>query len=101
MRIGSSIALIVIGAIVAFALDVQLAGVDLRLIGYILMAAGVVLLIISLAVAFGGVGRRPPRAPGWTRRPASRSRVKTGATGPTEPGPTEPSPRVLLLPARV
>ncbi|MDM7892967.1 MULTISPECIES: DUF6458 family protein [Curtobacterium] len=54
MRIGSSIALIVIGAIVAFALDIQLAGVDLRLIGYILMAAGVVLLIISLAVAFGG-----------------------------------------------
>ena len=46
--------LAVIGAIVAFALDFQLAGVDLRLIGYILMAAGVVLLIISLAVAFGG-----------------------------------------------
>ncbi|MBF4614700.1 DUF6458 family protein [Curtobacterium sp. VKM Ac-1376] len=54
MRIGSSIALIVIGAIVAFALDIQLAGIDLRLIGYILMAAGLVLLIISLAVAFGG-----------------------------------------------
>jgi Zn-dependent membrane protease YugP len=54
MRIGSSIALIVIGAIVAFALDFQVAGVDLRLIGYILMAAGVVLLIISLAVGFGG-----------------------------------------------
>ncbi|MCA5923808.1 DUF6458 family protein [Curtobacterium flaccumfaciens] len=54
MRIGSSIALIVIGAIVAFALNIQLAGIDLRLIGYILMAAGVVLLIISLAVAFGG-----------------------------------------------
>jgi Zn-dependent membrane protease YugP len=54
MRIGSSIALIVIGAIVAFALNIQVAGVDLRLIGYILMAAGVVLLIISLAVAFGG-----------------------------------------------
>ncbi|MFZ7089251.1 DUF6458 family protein [Curtobacterium sp. RRHDQ10] len=54
MRIGSSIALIVIGAIVAFALDFQVAGIDLRLIGYILIAAGVVLLIISLAVGFGG-----------------------------------------------
>ena len=42
MRIGSSIALIVIGAIVAFAVDYQIAGIDLRLIGYILMAAGVV-----------------------------------------------------------
>ncbi|PYY32963.1 MULTISPECIES: DUF6458 family protein [unclassified Curtobacterium] len=54
MRIGSSIALIVIGAIVAFAVDYQIAGIDLRLIGYILMAAGVILLIISLAVGFGG-----------------------------------------------
>ncbi|WP_144758671.1 DUF6458 family protein [Curtobacterium sp. 9128] len=54
MRIGTSIALIVIGAIVAFAVDYQVAGLNLNLIGYILMAAGVVLLIISLAVAFGG-----------------------------------------------
>jgi hypothetical protein len=54
MRIGTSIALIVIGAIVAFALDFQVAGIDIRLIGYILMAAGVVLLVISLAIAFGG-----------------------------------------------
>jgi Zn-dependent membrane protease YugP len=54
MRIGSSIALIVIGAIIAFAVNIQVAGINLALIGYILMAAGVVLLIISLAVAFGG-----------------------------------------------
>ncbi|WP_022906532.1 DUF6458 family protein [Curtobacterium sp. B18] len=54
MRIGSSIALIVIGAIIAFAVDYQVAGVNLNLIGFILMIAGVVLLIISLAVAFGG-----------------------------------------------
>lgn len=54
MRIGSSIALVVIGAIVAFAVDLQVAGLNLNLIGYILMAAGAVLLIISVAVAFGG-----------------------------------------------
>jgi hypothetical protein len=54
MRIGTSIALIVIGAILAFALNFQLAGIDIALIGYILMAAGVVLLIISLVIAFGG-----------------------------------------------
>lgn len=54
MRIGSSIALIVIGAIIAFAVDYQVAGINLNLIGFILMIAGVVLLIISLAVAFGG-----------------------------------------------
>jgi Zn-dependent membrane protease YugP len=53
MRIGSSIALIVIGAIIAFAVDYQVAGIDLKLIGYILMAAGVILLVISLAVGFG------------------------------------------------
>ncbi|PZE64017.1 MULTISPECIES: DUF6458 family protein [unclassified Curtobacterium] len=53
MRIGSSIALIVIGAIIAFAVDYQIAGIDLKLIGYILIAAGIILLIISLAVGFG------------------------------------------------
>ncbi|WP_323743188.1 hypothetical protein [Curtobacterium sp. VKM Ac-1395] len=32
----------------------EVAGLNLNLIGYILMAAGAVLLIISVAVAFGG-----------------------------------------------
>jgi membrane protein implicated in regulation of membrane protease activity len=47
MSLGSGILLFVIGAILAFAVRVQVAWVDLQLIGYILMAAGVVVIIIG------------------------------------------------------
>lgn len=51
MGIGSGIALFVIGAILAFAVNVDLGGsVDLVLIGYILMGAGAVVFLISLAL---------------------------------------------------
>ena len=49
MGIGTGIALFVIGAILAFAVNVDLGGfVNLSLIGYILMGAGVVVFLISL-----------------------------------------------------
>jgi membrane-bound ClpP family serine protease len=51
MGIGTGIALFVIGAILAFAVNVDLGGViDLALIGYILMGAGVVVFLISLVL---------------------------------------------------
>lgn len=52
MGIGSSIALIAIGAIFAFALEFDIAGVDIRVIGYILMAAGLLGLLFT-ALIFG------------------------------------------------
>ena len=49
MGIGSGIALFVIGAILVFAINVDTGGyVNLDLIGYILMGAGVVVFLISL-----------------------------------------------------
>ncbi|GAB3304876.1 DUF6458 family protein [Pseudoclavibacter terrae] len=52
MGYGSGIALIVIGAILAFAINVDLEGfVDLKTIGYILMGAGAVVFVISLVSA--------------------------------------------------
>ncbi|WP_285042811.1 DUF6458 family protein [Plantibacter sp. LMC-P-059a] len=48
MGIGTGIALVVIGAILAFAVNVDVPAVDLTLIGYILMAAGAVVFLISL-----------------------------------------------------
>ncbi|AUZ87946.1 DUF6458 family protein [Arthrobacter sp. TmT3-37] len=51
MRIGSSIFLIALGAILAFAIRVQVSVVDLALVGYILMAVGVIGLIASLVLA--------------------------------------------------
>lgn len=50
MSIGAGIALIVIGAILAFAVNVDLQWVDLHLIGYILMGAGVVVAIIGIVL---------------------------------------------------
>lgn len=51
MGIGSGIALVVIGAILVFAINVDTGGfVDLDLIGYILMGAGVLVFLISLVL---------------------------------------------------
>ncbi|BDZ62523.1 hypothetical protein Lsed01_00822 [Demequina sediminis] len=48
MALGSGIFLIVIGAIAAFAVRDSVDAVDLTMIGYICMAAGVVAIIVSL-----------------------------------------------------
>ncbi|NJC24408.1 hypothetical protein BJ994_003484 [Arthrobacter pigmenti] len=51
MRIGSSIVLIALGAILAFAVADNLTNfIDLTLVGYILMGVGVLGLIISLVM---------------------------------------------------
>jgi hypothetical protein len=50
MGIGSGIALVVIGAILTFAVNLENAWIDLDLIGYILMGAGVVVFLISLVL---------------------------------------------------
>lgn len=50
MALGSGIFLIVIGAIAAFAVNDAIDGVDLAMVGYICMAAGVVAIIVSLIV---------------------------------------------------
>ncbi|MBW0255069.1 MULTISPECIES: DUF6458 family protein [unclassified Cellulomonas] len=50
MGIGGGIALIVIGAILAFGVSDNLANVDLTVIGYICMGAGVLALILALVL---------------------------------------------------
>ncbi|MHC5795444.1 DUF6458 family protein [Lacisediminihabitans sp. FW035] len=50
MGIGTGIFLFVVGAIIAFAVSLAVPGVDLHLIGYILMGAGVVVFLISLVM---------------------------------------------------
>lgn len=48
MSIGFGILLIVIGAILTFALNIQVDWIALDLVGYILMGAGVVVVIIGI-----------------------------------------------------
>jgi hypothetical protein len=50
MGIGFSIFLLALGAILAFALDFTVVGVDINTIGWILMAAGVIGLILTMVV---------------------------------------------------
>lgn len=50
MGIGGGIFLIVVGAILAFAVSDVIEGVDLTMIGYIFMGAGVVALVIALVM---------------------------------------------------
>lgn len=51
MSIGSGIVLFVIGAVLAFALNLQVDWIDLHLVGYLLMGAGVVVFVIGLVLA--------------------------------------------------
>ena len=50
MSIGLGIFLIVVGAILTFALHVTVTWINLQLVGYLLMAAGLVITIIGLAL---------------------------------------------------
>ena len=52
MTIGGGIALAALGAILLFAVEFAIAGLDIKIVGVILMIAGLA------AVAFGLVGRR-------------------------------------------
>ena len=64
MTIGGSAALIIIGAILRFAITWTPQYVDIQAMGVILMLGGIVGLGISLALlSRGGAARRVPRSP--------------------------------------
>lgn len=48
MTIGAGIVLIALGAILSFAVNIDVDGVDIDMIGYILMGAGALVVIIGL-----------------------------------------------------
>jgi len=50
MTAGTGVALVVIGAILAFALHLENSWVDFNLIGYILMIAGAIVFVIGLVL---------------------------------------------------
>ncbi len=50
MGIGVSVFLLAIGAILAFAVDYNLNGLDIRVVGFILMAAGILGLVLTMVV---------------------------------------------------
>jgi hypothetical protein len=50
MGIGFSIFLLAVGAILAFAVDASVAGLDISIVGWILMAAGTIGLVLTMVV---------------------------------------------------
>jgi hypothetical protein len=52
MTIGSGISLIVIGAILAFAINIDVAWIDLDLVGGLLIGAGAIAFVIGLISMF-------------------------------------------------
>ncbi|MFI7022270.1 MULTISPECIES: DUF6458 family protein [unclassified Micromonospora] len=70
MGIGTSVFLLALGAILAFAVNASIGGLDLDVVGWILMAAGVLGLIMTTLVW----GRR--RQVVTTEQPAEYRRVE-------------------------
>ena len=60
MGIGTSIFLLALGAILAFAVDIQTSGFNLNTIGVILMIVGAIGVVVSMFFweSWGGFGRR-------------------------------------------
>lgn len=61
MGIGVSLILIAVGAILAFAVDAQVSGLEIQTVGWILLAVGIVGVLLSLMFwsSWGGpAGRR-------------------------------------------
>ncbi|HZV73469.1 MAG TPA: DUF6458 family protein [Conexibacter sp.] len=65
MTIGSSLFLIAVGAILKFAVTAHVAGVDLQVVGVILMVVGGVGLVLGLGLAMSARSnaRQPPPPP--------------------------------------
>ena len=72
MRLGTGIFLLAVGAILVFAIDVQVSGVDLDVVGWILMAVGALGVLIELAV-WAPRRRRVVRTDDEAGRPVRRS----------------------------
>lgn len=92
MAIGSGIFLIAVGAILAFALNESVDAVNLYLVGWILMGAGLLAVIISLIVNAQNRRRTtvtesrtaPQQAPA-PQQPGTVTQQRTEESGGTQP----------------
>jgi hypothetical protein len=63
MKLGFSIFLLALGAILTFAIDYTVAGLNINIVGWILMGAGVVGLILTMLVIMPRDRRNASSAP--------------------------------------
>ena len=52
MSIGSGIFLFVVGAVLAFAITIEVTWINLTMVGYLLMAAGVIIFLLGLILMY-------------------------------------------------
>ena len=71
MRLGTAIVLLALGAILAFALRVDLSGIDLQLVGWILMIVGALGIVLEVAVWGPRSRRRVTHSEGYAAPPAA------------------------------
>jgi hypothetical protein len=95
MGIGASIFLIAVGAIIAFALEARVGWLDLDVVGWVLMLAG----LFGLLLAFGVFSRRRTVVRSSTQRSAYRAPTyeapMSGAM--VEPTVVEPPPQRTVV----
>jgi hypothetical protein len=65
MTIGAALLTIAVGAVLAFAVTAQVAGIDLQTVGYILLVIGVLGLLLGLWMMSAGRRRGDPPPPGY------------------------------------
>ena len=76
MRLGTAIVLLALGAILTFALRVDVSGVDLQVVGWILMLVGALGIVLELAV-WGPRQRRVTRTTEGYAEPGAPVRRST------------------------
>ncbi len=72
MRLGTGIFLLALGAVLTFAVTTQVQGIDLTVVGWILMAVGALGIVVELAV-WAPRRRRVTRTDGYDGGPVRRS----------------------------
>lgn len=71
MRLGTAIVLLALGAILAFALRIDVSGVDLQVVGWILMIVGALGIVLEIAVWGPRSRRRVTHTEGYGAPPAA------------------------------
>jgi len=71
MRLGTAIVLLALGAILTFAVEFDVSGIDIRVVGWILMIVGALGIVLELAV-WGPRSRRRVTTDAYDAPPAAR-----------------------------
>jgi hypothetical protein len=80
MRLGTAIVLLALGAILTFAVEFDVSGIDIRVVGWILMIVGALGIVLELAIWGPRARRRVTTTDGYDAPPAGRRTTTTDET---------------------